>query len=117
MNRQYHSAKINAKVYTPDMLRAALKMIAQTKIETLEGKKKIIAMFVNKIYLNNQGNIKILFNVLNGNEPIIADRWFRTSTCSDNQGELPKWLKGLVLKTGRGFIAPLGFESLILRHY
>ena len=35
---------------------------------------------------------------------------------SDLTGELPKWLKGLVLKTGRGFIAPLGFESLILRH-
>ena len=98
LNRQYHSAKINAKVYTPDMLRAALKMIAQTRIDTPEGKKKIIAMFVNKIYLNNQGNIKILFNVLNGNEPIIAERWFRTSTCSDHQWRITQAVEGVGLE-------------------
>ena len=98
LDRQYRSARVNAKVYTPDMLRGALKIIAQQQKDTPEGKKKIIAMFVNKIYLNNQGNIKILFNVLNGDQPIIAERWFRTSTCSDHQWRITQVVEGAGLE-------------------
>ena len=32
-------------------------------------------------------------------------------------GEIPKWLKGSVLKTDSGVMPQLGFESLFLRHF
>ena len=92
------------------------KQLSKENKETTKGNKKLIAMLINKVIVYSGGKIQIVFNVLNDSQPVIRESWRQALNDAVHQpGELPKWLKGLVLKTGRGFIAPLGFESLILR--
>ena len=108
--------KIKERIYRPESLRLLMKQLSKERKETAEGRKKLIAMLVNKVIIYRSGKLQVVFNVLNDSQPIIRESWYQALDCAVHQpGELPKWLKGLVLKTGRGFIAPLGFESLILR--
>ena len=86
LDRQIKIASVNAKMYSPEILKAVLKRMSKEKIETLEGKKKIIAMLVNKIYLNKAGNIQVVFNVLNDSVPVIRESW-----CQVLQGSVHQW--------------------------
>lgn len=63
------------KMYSTEILKAVLKRMSKEKIETLEGKKKIIEILVIKIYLNKAGNIQVVFNVLNDSVPVIRESW------------------------------------------
>ena len=95
--------KIKERIYRPESLRLLMKQLSKERKETAEGRKKLIAMLVNKVIIYRSGKLQVVFNVLNDSQPIIRESWYQALDCAVHQpGELPKGLKGLVLKTGRG---------------
>ena len=67
--------KIKERLYKPETLRLLMKQLSTERIETEEGRKKLIAMLINKVIVYNGGKIQIVFNVLNDSQPVIRESW------------------------------------------
>ena len=67
--------KIKERLYRPETLRLLMKQLSTERIETEEGRKKLIAMLINKVIVYSGGKIQIVFNVLNDSQPVIRESW------------------------------------------
>ena len=66
------------KIQSPEMLRKLLKRLSTERYETIEGKKKIISILVDKVYAYKSGTVQVVFNVLNDGEPVIRESWCKS---------------------------------------
>ena len=66
--------------------------------ETAEGRKKLIAMLVNKVIIYRSGKLQVVFNVLNDSQPIIRESWYQALDCAVHQRRITQVVEGAGLE-------------------
>ena len=90
--------KIKERIYRPESLRLLMKQLSKERKETAEGRKKLIAMLVNKVIIYRSGKLQVVFNVLNDSQPIIRESWYQALDCAVHQWRITQAVEGVGLE-------------------